>query len=61
MFQLDIDIISVLLIIVVAIYASARAEGKSMAVLDGKLIEYLHVHEASAVIRPYNELERSKS
>ena len=42
---------------VVAAWAEAAANGQSVAVLDGKLIEYLHVHEASALIRMHNQIE----
>ena len=36
---------------VVAAWEKAMDEGKSVAMLDDKLIEYLHVHEANAVIK----------
>ena len=43
---------------VVAAYEKAREEGKSLAVLDNKLIEHLHVIEAIATIRSFNESHR---
>ena len=49
-----------LMVLVIAAYDNARLEAKSVAVLDGKLIEYLHVHEASAVIKRFHELEKLK-
>ena len=36
---------------VVQVWEIAMSEGKSVAVLDGKLIEYLHVHEANAILK----------
>jgi citrate lyase beta subunit len=43
---------------VISAYAKAREDGKSLAVLDGKLIEYLHVQEATATIRSFDDIHR---
>ena len=39
----------------------ATKDGKSVAVLDGKLIEYLHYHEASAVLKKAEHIKHKQS
>jgi citrate lyase beta subunit len=46
---------------VIVAWNKAMEEGKSVAVLDGKLIEYLHVHEANAIIKTATIIENSKN
>ena len=41
---------------VVQVWDEAMREGKSVAMLDGKLIEYLHVHEANALLKMADSL-----
>lgn len=42
---------------VIKAYDEARAQGKSLAVLDGKLIEYLHVEQAKNVLVSAKSIE----
>ena len=45
---------------VIHAWEEAISEGKSVAMLNGKLIEYLHVHEANAVLRMANDCGLTK-
>ena len=46
---------------IVNVWNQAMKDGQSVAVLDGKLIEYLHVYEANAIIKTANIIDNIKN